>query len=281
MKSKIAEAIRCAHHPVALSFSDEKPAKSIQFAKGKWGCVMWLYAAAAKGRTAVADVETYGCIGGGVGLGFGNQYESWPGGIECFYYFLSTGNEQWEKGREAADGVKRYLRDESFDNFVRGERYIKSPELVEKFVANLPIMEVPTRYVVFSPLEALDEADEVDERGRPELVIFTVPPDQLSALVILANYARETSDNVIIPHAAGCQTLGILALREARSDPQRAVVGLTDLSARAQVNKRLGPNLMTFAVPWKMFEEMESNVEGSFLERPLWKSIIESWSSDK
>jgi len=29
---------------------------------------------AAKGKAAVADIKTFGCFGGGVGLGFGNQY---------------------------------------------------------------------------------------------------------------------------------------------------------------------------------------------------------------
>ena len=30
---------------------------------------------------------------------------------------------------------------------------------------------------------------------------------------------------------------------------------------------------MTFAVPLKKFHEMEDNVEGSFLERPVWEKL--------
>ena len=41
----------------------------MQFSEGKWGCVMWLAVSAAKGRPAVADRKTFGCVGGGVGLG--------------------------------------------------------------------------------------------------------------------------------------------------------------------------------------------------------------------
>ena len=54
----------------------------------------------------------------------------------------------------------------------------------------------------------------------------------------------------------------------------RAVVGLTDLSARVYVKKMLGDNLMSFAVPYTLFLEMEVNVKGSFLERRVSKSLI-------
>jgi hypothetical protein len=43
------------------------------------------------------------------------------------------------------------------------------------------------------------------------------------------------------------------------------VVGLTDISARAYIRKQLGDNLMSFAAPLALYEEMEGNVEGSFL----------------
>jgi len=54
---------------------------------------MWMLVNAVKGKVAVFDRKTYGCWGGGVGLGFGNIYMDFPGGIECFYYFISIGNK--------------------------------------------------------------------------------------------------------------------------------------------------------------------------------------------
>jgi len=36
-------------------------------------------AAATKGKRAVFDRQTYGCFGGGFGLGFGNTYKDFPG----------------------------------------------------------------------------------------------------------------------------------------------------------------------------------------------------------
>ena len=56
----------------------------MQFSEGRWGCVMWLLVHAARGKPAVADRKTFGCFGGGVGLGFGNQYKNFPGGEEEF-----------------------------------------------------------------------------------------------------------------------------------------------------------------------------------------------------
>lgn len=265
MNSKIVEAVKLKFQPVALLWTNDKPEGALQFKEGKWGCVMWNLAAAAKGKTAVFDRQTYGCLGGGVGLGFGNAYEKWPGGIGCFYYFLSTGNEQWDKGREMLGKVEPFLRKESLENFKHGEGYVKTPELVKKFVEELPLTDIPAQFVVFKPLPELDPT-----REQPEAVILFADPDQLSALVVLANYDRTSRESVIIPHGAGCQTVGIFAYREARREPQRAVIGLTDLSARVSINRQLGRNLMTFTAPWRMFQEMEGNVAGSFLQRHTW-----------
>jgi hypothetical protein len=106
--------------------------------------------------------------------------------------------------------------------------------------------------------------------------VFFADPDQLSAMVVLANYDRADNQNVIIPYAAGCQTIGIYPYREARAKKPRAVVGLSDLSARVYIRKQLADNLMTFAVPLAMFKEMEGNVAGSFLERPTWQGLLKA-----
>ena len=202
-------------------------------------------------------------------MGFGNQYKNFPGGEDCFCHFLSAGNEHWEKGRQVAQQIEPYMRKESLDNFVKGERYLKTPEKVQEFIQCLPITEIPATFIVFKPLADIDI-----ETEPPQVIIFFADPDQLSALVVLANYGRGNNENVFIPYAAGCQTVGIYPFREAKSDHPRAVVGLTDLSARVYIRKQLGDNLMTFAVPLSMFEEMEANVEGSFLDRPTWQSLL-------
>lgn len=106
------------------------------------------------------------------------------------------------------------------------------------------------------------------------MVVFLVDPDRLAALVVLANYDRGDGDGVVIPFAAGCQAIGILPYREARSDDPRAVVGLIDISARAYIAPQLGGGLMSFAAPFSLFERMEANVAGSFLERATWRKLV-------
>lgn len=270
MDSKIAKAIHLKYHPVALIWSDEKPEAVVQFQEKKWGCVMWLIANAAKGKSSVCDIKTFDCFGAGVGLGFGNQYKNFPGGEDGFCHFLSSGNASREGGMAVAEQIKPFMRPEAYDNFLHGERYIKTPKQVEKFIECLPIMEIPTNYVVFKPLQDVNLLIE-----KPQTVIFFVNPDQLSALTILANYGRGGNENVIIPYAAGCQTIGIYPYREATSENPRAVVGLTDISARVYIRKQLGDNLMSFAVPLSLYEEMEQNVAGSFLERHSWKDLMD------
>jgi COG2043 family uncharacterized protein len=276
MQSKISEAIFLKHDPVAILWSDEKPENAFGFKPLKWGCIMWLVVKAASGKITTCSRNTFGCFGGGVGVGFGNQYKSFPAGEEGFYRFLSYGNIDWEPGRQITEQVRPFLRKEIYDCMLYGEQYMKSPDLVKKFVDTLPMVDIPYKYVVFKPLSKVNIEDE-----EPQVIVFFVDPDQLSALVVLANYGREDNDNVIIPNAAGCQTIGIYPYKEAASDRQRAVVGLTDLSARSYSRAQLGDKYMTFTVPLKMYEEMESNVEKSFLQRHAWNHISKSKKHNK
>ena len=268
MESALRKAIGFKYEPVAILFADSKPDKARQFTKGKWGCVMFMLAAAARGDTAVFDRETFGCQGGGVGLGFGNQYKTFPGGEECFCYFLSTGNDQWERGRQTAEKVKPYLNSETYDNFTQGERYVKTPELVASFIDGLPMMDIAASYVVFKPLRDVDINAE-----KIAAIVFLADMDQIAALTILANYHRPSNDNVIYPYAAGCQSIGIYTFREAEAQTPRAVLGLNDISARLSIKKLLKKDLMSFSVPYQLFREMEANVAGSFLERPTWQHL--------
>ncbi|MDF1556335.1 MAG: DUF169 domain-containing protein [Deferrisomatales bacterium] len=268
MQSTIADAIALATQPVALLWADDVPEGAARFQKGKWGCLMWLAAGAAKGRVAACDRETFGCFGGGVGFGFGAQYKNFPGGEECFYRFLSNGNATWEKGLAVAEQIEPHMRAEAHDEFVHGERYLKTPERAQRFAEELSVTEIPTRYVVLKPLSAVDPGTET-----PQSVTFFVTPHQLSALTVLANYDAPSNETVIVPFAAGCQAIGIYPYREAQRDHPRAVMGMIDLSARVNLRQMLGDTIFSFSMPYALFERMEQNVAGSFLERPTWLAL--------
>lgn len=240
MNSEIACRLKLRYPPVAVLFTDEKPAGAAEFAEGKWGCVAAMLTAAAKGRQAVFSRTTYGCLGGGVGLGFGNLYPNFPGGFE---HFLSCGRGE---------------------GYPPGEGYKKTPELVTTFLASLPMTDIPHKYVAFMPLAAAGKVG-----AEPTIVVFFANADQLSALVVLANYGRSGNENVIIPFAAGCQSACLIPWAEASRPLPRAVVGMTDISARPVIDA----DLLSFAVPLAMYREMEDNVEGSFLDRHDWEKV--------
>lgn len=242
MESRIAQAIGLTTHPVAVIFANEKPDGAQEFAEGKWGCaISMLTAVARKGITAAISRERLGCNGAGVGLCLGSKWDVVPGGIE---YFLSTGRGP---------------------GFPEGEGYKKTPELARTSVEAMPVIEIGERFVVFRPLSQLEPTD------RPTLVSFVAEPDQLGALLVLANYRRPGNENVIAPFASGCSSVCAVPYREARSERPRAVLGCFDVSARPFMPWAA----LTFTVPYAMFAEMEEDVPGSFLERSAWKQLRE------
>ncbi len=246
MECKIADAIKLKGYPVGVLLSDIKPVEGIQFKENIWGCVAsMMSASASKGKTAFFDRKTYGCVGGGVGLGFGNTYEGFP--IE---YLLSTGQ------KESVDGSRKTRKLE------KGEHFIKTPEFALKFVECLPMRNVKEKYVIFKPLYLFLENE------KPHCIIFFVNPDQLSALVVLANYGRINNDNVIAPWCAACQSV-LFSYEESEKEIPRAIIGYFDLAARKHVDK----NILSFTIPFKMFLEMEGNLKGSFLEMEEWQNL--------
>ena len=249
MRSKIADAIKLKNAPVAILLTDHKPEKALQFREEKQGnrsergsnCIIPLFAAAAKGRTAVLEKATVRCPGGQVGLCFGKFQLGW------IDYFIATGKE----------------------GEFEGEYRKKTPELVREFIKSVPDISVRTRYMVMKPLDEVAD-EEVD---KVAIVFFIVNPDQLSALATLANFDKPTNDNVITEWGAGCQSIILQVLEQARSERPKAVIGLTDITARKYIDK----DVLSFSLPFKRFLEMEANVDESFLtkDRRDWPEIAE------
>ncbi|WP_291546858.1 DUF169 domain-containing protein [Clostridium sp. HMP27] len=142
---------------------------------------------------------------------------------------------------------------------------MKKSELGDGFVKCLLITDIPYQYVIFKPLSQVDITKE-----NPEVIIFYVNTNQLSALTVLANYYRPGYENVMMPFSSGCQSLFLLPYAESKKKNPRAVVGLIDITIRPMVEA----DMLSFSVPYKMFLDMEENVEGSFLEKDLWHRVM-------
>lgn len=270
---RLKEALGLRFEPVALAWCDEKPEGAISFGKGKRGCVMWLFAQAALGKTTAIDRGTYGCPGGGTGLGFGNRFNEAAGGEDGFLYFLSTGADSCGDGE--LQGRMRAIaghvtRESTREHILKGERFRKTPGLVGSFIRNLPVTDIPARYVVFMP------AREVLPGTQPKEAVITANPHQISALHTLWNFSREGVDTVVLPPGAGCHQLGIYPYQELSREHPRAVIGLTDISARLAVKRTLGDDILTFTIPWEDLSGLEDDIPASFLCMGEWKELTGS-----
>jgi len=173
-------------------------------------------------------------------------------------------------------GARRYLGYETeigsnFPEFLscgipgemEGERYKRSPELVERYLESQPVFRAPARCIVFKRWDMLEEQD------SPEVVIFFARPDVLSGLFTLANFDEISAYGVIAPFGSGCSSIVYHPYRELRSEHPRAVIGMFDISARPCVQ----PDVLTFAVPWSKFLRMVEQMEESFLITQSWHEV--------
>ncbi|MGV8082708.1 MAG: DUF169 domain-containing protein [Coriobacteriia bacterium] len=247
MHSNIVDKLKFDLKPVAISFTDKKPANALQYEEGKRGCVAAMLVAAAKnGKTAVFDEKTYGCPGGGVGLCFGDAFTR---GNHPTEYLLSTGDKAL-----TAHG-KTYSK-----SLGRGERFFATPELAGKWKAAFPYSEAPEKYVVFTPLSKVEE--------EPDIICIFANPDQLSALVSLAGFSNGEALNVIAPFVAACHSIAY-AYREIGTEHPVTIMGFFDISQRHRIPREL----LSFTVPYRMFKEMDEVVEESCLTTEAWVEL--------
>ncbi|MDR2946984.1 MAG: DUF169 domain-containing protein [Candidatus Adiutrix sp.] len=269
----LVQALSLRHPPLALYYAPEMPpeAKSMKSGGTSWGCAMFLLGPALEGKTVAFSLETCHCPGASQGLGLADRNDNaFPGGRETFARFLSSGNEHYEEGRMRGQKMaENGAAPDAVEEFLKGEGFKKNPELADDFLSGLPKAPLKGPVVILEPLS------KVKPETAPEAVIVLADAMQLSALVVLANYARRGVDNVRIPFGSGCQSIGLFPMGEAAGEAPKAVVGLTDISARLYLKKLLGRDLLSFAMPWSLYLEMENNVDESFLTRHAWLKLNE------
>ncbi len=224
-----------AELPIAFYYTNEEDrAQKVDTPKGHQ-CVIGVLNRVRKGTPVSFTGESVGCVGGKRCLGF--PFEIQPE----FRYFLSTG----------------------IPGKVEGERYKKSPELVEQVVEAWGKFEAPARNIDFKRWDQMEDIDE------PEVVIFFAKPDVISALFTLANFDQK-EQAVYTPFGAGCSSIVQNPYQEKDAKHPRCVLGMFDISARPMVDK----DVLTLAVPMKKFHTMVADMDESFLITPSWKKVM-------
>lgn len=221
--------------PITFFYTDQEGRGDMVPPPRAHRCVICDLAKVRVGQSLCFDVDAVGCGGGKRYLGFSQSIGP------DFEYFLSCG----------------------IPGEVEGERYKKTPELVQGHLHYQLAFEAPGAYIVFKRWDKLTELDD------PAVVIFFASPDVLSGLFTLVNFDEAEPNGMIAPFGAGCASIVDYPHRELGVARPRAVLGMFDVSARPCV----AADVLTFAVPWPKFLRMVDNVEESFLITGSWNKV--------
>jgi uncharacterized protein (DUF169 family) len=224
-----------AELPITFYYTDEAGHAEAVKPGSVERCVVGALGKVRKGQSLAFNADAVGCPGGKRYLGFAETI------MPDFEYFLSCG----------------------IPGKLEGERYKKTPEMVQETMKNWPVLKAPGRYIVFKRWDKLEEAD------QPEVVIFFARPDVLSGLFTLASFDEVGQNMVIAPFGSGCSSIVQYPYMEKDSNAPRGVIGMFDVSARPFVPE----NMLTFSTPMSKFVRMIDNMEESFLITPSWSKI--------
>ncbi len=200
-----------------------------------WRCLICDLFKVRKGTPLLFDQAALSCSGAQFFCGYATERRP------DFRYFLSYGKP----------GV------------VEGERYKRTPELVDE--ADMKMEHIPSqgKFLLFKRWDQLNPADD------PDVVIFFARPEALSGLFTLANFDQADPNGVICPFSSGCGATIYYPWLEQQKEKPRAVLGMFDPSARPCV----GTDVMTIAIPMEKFSRMIGYMEESFLITGTWEKV--------
>jgi hypothetical protein len=221
--------------PICYFYTDTPQAQDLKESVNRDRCLIGNLPQVQDGHTFVYSANTPGCSGGKRYSGFSTKLRS------NFEYFLSCG----------------------IPGEVEGERYKKTPQLVEKYLENHPPFTAPGKYLVFKRLDKLAPGE------NPFAVIFFASPDVLSGLYTLANFDRADPHGVVTPMGSGCASIINYPYEQALVDDPACILGMFDPSARPCVPG----GKLTFAIPIQRFDQMVHNMDESFLVTKSWDLV--------
>lgn len=230
-----------AELPVTLYYTDDESCAELAKPGSIPRCVIGALVKVRQGNSYAFNVDSIGCFGGKKYLGFSDKLSS------DFEYFLSCG----------------------LPGKVEGERYKKSPQMVNDLLKRWPKFKAPARYIVFKRWDKLEKSD------NPEVVVFFARPDVLSGLYTLANYDESDPNAVMVPMGSGCSSIVQNPYLEKDAEHPHAIIGMFDPSARPFV----AADELTFAVSADKFVRMVKNMDESFLITNTWETMQKRISS--
>jgi uncharacterized protein (DUF169 family) len=203
-----------------------------------FSCVIGnIWKARKKHTAAYISAEEYGCPGG------------------SFYCSMMKPNLRF---------IEHYVTTGFEGTPIHGERYLPSPEVMRKFLAEVNPREAPGKYCIFKPLSAFAATEE------PEFVIFFARPEVLAGLFTHTAFTTGEVDCVATPFGAGCTNIIGWPLHYQEQGVEKAVLGGFDPSAR----KYMKPDELTFTVPLPLYEKMLAALpESMFNVDGAWGSV--------
>jgi len=269
MESVIVRNLQPEFAPVAVVWSNTIPDDALQFKKDKFGCILYLFAEAARrGKVAGGNRESITCNGGRAALGLGVDFDASDELLDRYSAVFSKGlksasnQEAYRARMEAVPKSWRSL-------YEYGERRHCNAELAKEWILNgLPRYDITFEYVLFKPLSHTTP----DENIRA--VIFPLNPVELAGLVTLAGSVMQGTDPVRVPQGADCNSITAFAYAEADLAAPRAVLGMLGVDGREVMRKRFRDDILTLTLPAPLFQRMEQEANDCVFQTPSWENLI-------
>jgi hypothetical protein len=268
MESAIVRQLRPEFEPVAVVWIDTLPDGTVQFRPGRFGCVLYLFAEAARrGRITGGSRESITCSGGRAALGLGSELDASEARLDrnaaLYSKGLASARDQ-AAYRAVIEGAPERWR----AMYEYGERRHCNAELAREWILHgLPRYDIPHEYVLFKPLSHTAP----DENVRA--IIFPVSPVELAGLVTLAGSVLPGTDAVQVPQGADCTGIAAFAYAQGERAEPKAVLGMLGVDGREMMRKRFRDDVLTLTLPAPLFWRMEEEAEDSILQIPSWRAL--------
>lgn len=269
MESVIVQYLKPMFDPVAVVWSNRIPDDALQFKKGKFGCILYLFAEAAqRGKVAGGNRESITCNGGRAALGLGVDFDASHEQLDRYCAVFSKGlksainQEAYRAVMEASPKNWRAL-------YEYGERRHCNAELAKEWILHgLPRYDIAYEYVLFKPLSRTASEENV------RAIIFPVSPIELAGLVTLVGSVMPGTDPVQVPQGADCNSLAAFPYAQADMSPPRAVLGMLGVDGREVMRKRFRDDILTLTHPAPLFQCVEQEAADCVFQTPSWKRLI-------